>query len=113
MEIAERIYQLTDVFPDRERFGLISQLRRAAASVAANIAECNARSSTKDYLKHLSIAIGSLAEVDTFLELSIRLRFGDPIAIQKLNDTISEERKMLRGLQRSLMNKLNTTSSDL
>src|SRR6476620_9065302 len=94
-------------FPADERFGLVSQLRRAAASVPANIAEGNARSSTREYLKHLSIAVGSLAEVDTFLELAIRLRFGDPKAIQTLNDTIAEERRMLRGLQRSLANKLN------
>jgi four helix bundle protein len=77
------------------------------------IAEGNARSSTKEYLNHLLIAVGSLAEVDTFLDLTIRLEFGDPIAIQKLNDTISEERMMLRGLQRSLTNRLNATSSDL
>jgi four helix bundle protein len=113
MEIAQSVYHLTDTFPDRERFGLISQLRRAVASVPANIAEGNARSSTKEYLRHLSIAVGSLAEVDTFLELAVRLRFEDATTVNKLNDVIAEERRMLRGLQRSLANKLNTTSPDL
>jgi four helix bundle protein len=107
MEIAERIYQLTTDFPDSERYGLISQLRRAAVSIPANIAEGNARSSTKEYLQHLSIALGSLAEIETFLELSIRLRIGDATLIGELNDSLGEQRRMLRGLQRSLRTKLN------
>jgi four helix bundle protein len=74
MQITEDIYKLTTGFPADERYGLTSQLRRAAASVPANVAEGHARSSTKDFLRHLSIAIGSLAEVTTFLELAERLK---------------------------------------
>src|SRR5436190_16559484 len=106
MDITEQIYSLTKAFPDSERFGLISQLRRAAVSVPANIAEGNARSSTKEYLRHLSIAVGSLAEVETFLDLSLRLHYGQSIAIQELGEQVAEERRMLRGLQRSLQAKL-------
>ena len=113
MDVCERIYALTRDFPTDERFGLISQLRRAAISVPANIAEGNARSSTKEYLRHLSIAIGSLAEVETFLELAARLAYGQPVAIRQLMDSIGEERRMLRGLQRSLRLKLSSGSSDL
>jgi four helix bundle protein len=110
MDITVEVYDFTKVFPDSERFGLVSQLRRAAASVPANIAEGNARSSTKDYLRHLSIAVGSLAEVETFLELPLRLHYGQSPTIQKLNELIGEERRMLRGLQRSLQSRLNNPS---
>jgi four helix bundle protein len=107
MDFTEQIYSLTKAFPDSERFGLISQLRRAAVSVPANIAEGNARSSTKEYLRHLSIAISSLAEVETFLDLALRLHYGQSDTIHRLNELVSEERRMLRGLQRSLQSKLN------
>ncbi len=107
IEIAELIYQLTMTFPDDEKFGLVNQLRRAAVSVPANIAEGNARESTKEYLRFLSISIGSLAEIETFLELATRFHFGDPQTIIQLDSLIGEERRMLRGLQRSLKSKLN------
>lgn len=107
MQIAEEIYALTRRFPDDERFGIISQLRRAAASVPANIAEGNARSSTKEYLRFLSIALGSLAEVETFLELSKRLGYGNPEQIVEILEHTGTQRRMLHGLQRSLRSKLN------
>src|SRR5262249_25009871 len=110
MEIAEQVYALTKNFHDCERFGLVTQLRRAAVSVPANIAEGNARSSTKDYLRHLSIAVGSFAEVETFLDLALRLHSSQLDTIQKLNDVVAEERRMLRGLQRSLEKKVISTS---
>jgi four helix bundle protein len=111
MDVAEQVYDLTKAFPDCERFGLVSQLRRAAVSVPANIAEGNARSSTKEYLRHLSIPVGSLAEVETFLDLSLRLHYGQSITIQKLGEQVAEERRMLRGLQRSLQTKLKSTTT--
>jgi four helix bundle protein len=77
MDIALQVYQATKDFPTDERFGLTSQLRRAAASVPANIAEGHARSSTRDYLRYIAIAIGSLAETATFIELAGRLGYGD------------------------------------
>ena len=77
-------------------------------SVPANIAEGNARSSTKEYLHHLSIATGSLAEVETFLELATRLGFTKQVEVETLMETIAEERRMLRGLQRSLRKKLKS-----
>ena len=107
MDIAERVYDLTRSFPKDEMYGLTSQLRRAAVSVPANIAEGNARSSTKEYLHLLSVSIGSLAEVETYLELSMRFGYGDPAAIHKLDQLIGEERRMPRGLQRALRNKLS------
>jgi four helix bundle protein len=106
MQLTEDIYRLTAKFPLDEKFGLTSQLRRATASIPANIAEGHARSSTRDFLRHLSIAIGSLAEVTTFVELSQRLGFVDSGASSNLLESMQEERRMLRGLQASLRRKI-------
>lgn len=109
MDLTEAVYAITEGFPKQETYGLTSQLRRAAASVPANIAEGNGRDSTKDYLRHLSIAVGSLCEVETFLQLAVRLRYADATKINPLLDMLNEEGRMLKGLQRSLRAKLSTT----
>lgn len=106
MEITVQVYEVTKQFPDDERFGLTSQLRRAAASVPANIAEGHARSSTKDYLRHIAIAIGSLAETATFVELAGRLGYGDVSHLRNIFEMTTEERRMLRSLQKSLRKRL-------
>ena len=106
MDIALHVYQATKDFPSDERFGLTSQLRRAAASVPANIAEGHARSSTKDYLRFVAIAIGSLAETATFVELAGRLNYGNLEELRTIFEMTSEERRMLRALQKSLRRRL-------
>lgn len=107
IEIAEGVYAISRTFPKEKLYGLTSQIRRAAVSVPANIAEGNARSSTKEYLHLLSISVGSLAEVETHLELALRFQYADTSAVHKLESLIGEERRMLRGLQRALRNKLS------
>lgn len=102
MEIVERSYQLTKSFPREEVYGLSSQLRRAAVSIPANIAEGHARAFTKEFLKFLSIAVGSLAKVETYLDLSIRLNYCQETEIRGIVELAAEERRMLRGLQRAL-----------
>jgi four helix bundle protein len=75
MELAETCYRLTATMPATETYGLVGQMRRAAVSVPANIAEGFARRSRKTYLHHLLIAAGSLAELDCLLDLAQRVRF--------------------------------------
>ena len=75
VELAETVYRVTARFPRSELFALSSQMRRAAVSVPSNIAEGRSRSSTREFLHFLSISKGSLAELDTQLELAIRLDF--------------------------------------
>jgi four helix bundle protein len=70
MKLAKLCYLITKSFPKEELFGLTSQIRRSAASIPANIAEGNGRAHTKEYLNHLSIARGSVAELETHLILS-------------------------------------------
>ena len=75
MDLVEEIYILTSNFPEGEKFSLSNQMRRAAISVPSNIAEGNGRCSNKDYVHFLSIARGSKAELETQLNISLRLKY--------------------------------------
>lgn len=90
MLLVEDIYRLTSTFPKEEMFGLTSQMRRAAVSVPSNLAEGAARNGTKELLHFLGIATGSLAELDTQLELATRLSYcTDVTAVQSRLDEVS------------------------
>jgi four helix bundle protein len=112
MDIAKRIYGITRSFPREELYGLSSQLRRAASSIPANIAEGNGRNSTREYLHHLSIAVGSLCEIETFLQLCLRLNLGPKKEVLDVLELLTEEARMLRGLQKSLRSKLENMQSN-
>ena len=102
IQLAKVIYQLTAKLPSEERYGLISQMRRAAVSVPSNLAEGQARKSTAEFIQFISIAEGSVAELDTQLFLCIELgclKHTETAAGQEL---IGELRRMLNALRRSL-----------
>jgi len=108
--LCKGIYQVTATFPDNERFGLISQLRRAAVSVPSNIAEGYGRRRTQDYLRFLDVARGSLAEVDTQLILSRELGFGSAAELQSCHQAVNELERILAGLSRSIAQSMKTES---
>jgi four helix bundle protein len=102
MRLAASCYRASAHFPREEWFGLRSQLRRAAVSVVANIAEGNGRFSSADYVRHLSIANGSLRELETHLRLSVTLGYvasDDARRLLRLSDEIG---RMIVGLSRRL-----------
>lgn len=106
MDLVEIVYQLTKGFPREETYGLKSQLQRAVASVPSNIAEGQARGSQKiEFQRFLYLALGSLAEVDTQLELAIRLKYLKSEDREAVNSLMDEIRKMLFGLIRTLKNR--------
>ncbi len=102
MQLANQVYQLTQSFPTEERFGLISQMRRAAVSVPSNVAEGQARNTTGEFVQFVSHAEGSLAELDTQLRLSVQLGFCHEPEVKLIQELIIEEQKMLKSLRRSL-----------
>lgn len=108
MDLAEQVYKLTQAFPKQETYGLSSQIQRAAVSVHSNIAEGHGRDSTKEYLHFLSVALGSLHEVETQLILAGRLKYLDQKDLDLVLARMDEAGRMLRGLQKSLKAKLSS-----
>jgi four helix bundle protein len=106
IDLVDDTYDLVKKLPSDERFGLVSQMQRASVSVPANIAEGWARDSTKDFLRHLSIAKGSLAELTTFWVIVQRRGFVPEPQLSKIRAKSSSVGRLLSGLQRALRNKL-------
>jgi len=98
VELVEVVYRLTEGFPNDERFGLTSQIRRAVVSVASNIAEGKSRGTRKEYRQFLIVAFGSGAEIETQLIIAKKLRFADHERFQKAEMLLNEVMKMLRTL---------------
>ena len=111
MDLVEECYRLTHHFPQNEMYGLTSQVRRAAVSIPANIAEGHGRSSLREYLHHLSIAHGSLMEVETHLQIAHRLHYLEEKQIQTALTMATETGKMLNGLMTSLKAKMTRPRS--
>jgi four helix bundle protein len=107
-EFVVDVYRATDTFPSDERFGLSSQLRRAAVSIPSNIAEGAGRGSLADFARFVRIAIGSACEVETQLDLSADLFFIEASDYRRLVKDAWQIKSMLRGLERSLTDESST-----
>jgi len=111
IQLTKDVYAVTKNFPSDERFGLISQLRRAAVSIPSNIAEGQARYSQREFLRFLSNARGSLAEVETQLLLSTELGYVPESEMQKLTRKTAEVGRLLNGLYSAIQ--LRTENPEL
>jgi four helix bundle protein len=104
-ELCLEIYKLTKIFPDDEKYGLTSQMRRSAVSVPSNIAEGYGRKTTFEYIHSLYIAYGSICELETQILLSIDLDYITPGKAIEARDRLSEVERMIKALIKSLENK--------
>lgn len=102
MQLSVKVFWLTKKLPKEEMYGLTSQLRRSAVSVAANIAEGHARNSTGEYRQFLGIAKGSLAELETLLILAKEMAYFSPEVPAEIMDLIVECNRMLKKLMQAL-----------
>lgn len=98
--VAKLTYALTRTFPSEEKFGLVSQMRRASVSISSNIAEGQARHTTGEFIQFISHAEGSVAELDTQLHLAVELGFATPQQAAPCFELLGELRRMLNGLRR-------------
>ena len=104
MDVVTLIYKLVKQFPDDEKFGLISQIKRSSVSVPSNIAEGYGRNYSKDYIRFLNIARGSLYEMQTQLQVALNLDFIVDEDLNEINSLSVEVEKMLNSLINKLAN---------
>lgn len=102
MDLVVEIYRICKFLPKEENYGLSDQMRRSVVSIASNIAEGQARDSKKDFIRFLSIAQGSKAELETQIEICRRIKYIPDNELQKSENLASETGKMLRNLIRKL-----------
>ena len=105
MDLVEVVYKMTQSFPNEECYGLTSQIRRAAVSVPSNIAEGHSRKSSKEFLHYLSIAYGSLGELETQIQIAQRLTYLQKDEAERLLEKAAEVGRLSNGLSRSLTNR--------
>lgn len=102
MNLVTEIYQLTNTFPTQERFGLMSQMQRAAVSIPTNIAEGSAKTSNRDFARFLEMSIGSLLELETELTITLNLNYIDSLIFEDIQTKIIELQKMITGFKNKL-----------
>lgn len=107
-DFATEIYKVTNSFPDYERYGLASQMRRTAVSISSNLAEGAARGIT-EFIQFVRIAISSVSEIDTQLEISYRIGYLSESTYTSLDHELAAIDRMLIGLRKSLIQKQKTT----
>jgi four helix bundle protein len=106
MDLVEHVYRATRAFPNHEMYGLTQQVQRAVVSVPSNIAEGQAREHLREYLHHLSMAQGSLAELETQLEIARRLGYIPPDQSDLLLGQLTAVARQLRSLRNALERRL-------
>jgi len=97
IELVEDIYKLCKIYPNEEKFGIVSQIKRASVSIPSNIAEGSARNSQKEFIQFCYIALGSLSEIETQLIISKKLNFIS-------DNTLNEVLKKIEILRKKLLN---------
>jgi four helix bundle protein len=102
MELVTAVYGITRDWPHEEQYGLTSQVRRAAVAIPSNLAEGHGRSGRREFAHHVSIAYGSLCELETQLLMAERLDYSDAVATESLMKRIADVRRLTNGLLRSL-----------
>jgi len=102
MDLVEAVYVATRGYPREEVYGLTSQTRRSAVSIPSNIAEGQGRGGTRDFVRFLIVARGSLCELETQLRLSARLRYMDEASSESLLKQSATVGRLLNGLIRSV-----------
>ena len=107
IELAERVYELTATLPDIERYGLVSQCRRAAVSIAANIAEGYGRGLQREFARFLRIASGSATELHTLLVITGKLGLGDVGPDPRVMDQLDHVGRMLTSLVNRIEERLS------
>lgn len=112
MDLVVECYQAVRLFPQYEMFGLSNQLRRAVVSVPANIAEGHGRQHRPEFIQHLHIALGSLSEVETHIEIAQRLGYLTSTDAEKLMRRTGEVGRLLNGMLRYLRNNPSPTTSN-
>jgi four helix bundle protein len=107
MQVAENVYRLCDKLPTEARFSLADQMRRSSLSVPSNIAEGHARGSQPEFARFIDIALGSLAELESQIELAKRLNWLETTSTEKISSDVEQLGKMTRRLQQSVRRTLN------
>lgn len=107
VELVTKMYELTEDYPKSELYGLTSQMRRAAVSIPSNIAEGRRRGTRKDFRHFLLLAYGSGAELETQIEISKRLPFGNGLNFSQVEALLGEVMRMLN----AMINKLSSEAT--
>jgi len=107
IRLIKHVFILTEKFPKQQQYGLSKQVQSSAVSIAANIAEGRSRQTTKEFLYHLNVSYGSLAETETHLIIANELGFISSETLEQLLNDTNEIGRMLNGLVRALENRLS------
>lgn len=110
MDLVVALYELLKKFPEEEKYGLSSQMKRAVVSIPSNIAEGSRRRSKKDFAHFLTISYGSGSELETQLEASRRLSFGKNLDYKTVDSLLDEVMRMLNKMEQSQRSSLQTTN---